>query len=426
MQAISTSRTVYWPGRFFIIWTGQQLSMLGSTLAQFALVWWVTKITGSAAILTSATALAILPSILLGPFIGTLVDRVDRRRMLIAADGFLALVALWVVYLFWSGTIQVWHVYLILLARGIGGRIHYSAMLSTTPLMVPKDWLQRVSGYSWTVSGIVDVLSPALGALMIAWMPLHWVMAVDVITAGFAIVPLLFLGLPNPPRGEPEGGGAATFLQEMRAGLRYIVAWRGLVILWGIAMALNFFCGPSFFLTPILVLKVYQGGVEDLGLAQALWGIGAVLGGVILSVWPGVMRRGKPWRSATLLLAVIGVGAAFIVVAFAPRDAFAVALGGLFAAALISTISGGLYPVMIQTIVAPEMQGRVFSIFGTLVSGSLTLGMLLAGPLADWAGARVVYLIGGTAQVVLGAAGFAIAPLRDLEEGRQAEALSPS
>ena len=422
MHARTDTPSVYWPGRFFIVWTGQQLSLFGSSLAQFALVWWVTKTTGSAAVLTTSAAMALLPSVLLGPFIGTLVDRIDRRKMLIAADGFVALVAVWVVYLFWSGSIQVWHIYIILLARGVGGRFHHAAMLSTTPLMVPKHQLQRVSGYSQTVSGMVDILSPALGALMIAVMPLYGVMAVDVLTAAFAIGPLLFLRLPNPPRAVStthDQSARGAIMRDTRAGLRYLVEQRGLGILWGLAMALNFLCGPAFFLTPILVMKVYSGGVEELGLAHVLLGIGAVLGGVILSLWPGFKRRGRPWRVATLLGAVIGVGFGFIIVAFAPQNSFGVALGGLFLVAMISTISGGLFPVMIQTIVPPEMQGRIFSIFSTLTSAELTLGMIAAGPLADWLGVRAIYFAGGLSQVLIGAAGFTIPALVGVEEELQ-------
>jgi DHA3 family macrolide efflux protein-like MFS transporter len=117
-----------------------------------------------------------------------------------------------------------------------------------------------------------------------------------------------------------------------------------------------------------------------------------------------------------MLAAIIGVGAGFLLIAFTPADAFPLALGGLFVVGMISTISGGLYPVMIQTVVAPEMQGRVFSIFGTLVSGMLALGMITAGPIADAAGVRVPYFIGGLAQVLIGAAGFMLPALLRIEE----------
>jgi len=142
-----TTQPAGWParsaGRFFTIWIGQQFSLVGSTLAQFALVWWLTQTTGSATILATATAVAILPNVFLGPFVGVWVDRWSRRAILIAADGLVALASAVLALLFWSGAIQVWQVYLVLLVRAVGDTFHWPAMTATTPLMVPEQHLPR-------------------------------------------------------------------------------------------------------------------------------------------------------------------------------------------------------------------------------------------------------------------------------------------
>src|SRR5512136_454961 len=109
-----------WKIPFFAIWTGQAFSLIGSSLVQFALVWWLTATTGSATVLATGTLVAILPGVVLGPFTGALVDRWNRRTVMIAADGFIALVSIWLAYLFWTGSASVWHVYVAMLARALG------------------------------------------------------------------------------------------------------------------------------------------------------------------------------------------------------------------------------------------------------------------------------------------------------------------
>ena len=127
-----------WKARFFSIWTGQSLSLVGSVAAQFALVWWVTEETGSATVLATASLVALAPSILLRPFIGVLVDRLSRKRVMIVADTFIALISLWLAYLFRTGAMQIWHVYVVMLARSVGGAFHHTAMMASMTLIVPK------------------------------------------------------------------------------------------------------------------------------------------------------------------------------------------------------------------------------------------------------------------------------------------------
>ena len=266
-------RPVKWTIPFFTIWAGQQISLVGSSLAQFALVWWVTETTGSATVLATATIVALLPNIVLGPFVGALVDRWNRRVVMIVADGFVALVAAWLAYLFWANAMQIWHVYIIMLARAIGSRFHRSAMLASTSLMVPKERLPRVSGLSQTVLGALDIISPPLGALLLDLLPLHSIMAIDMVTAAFAIAPLFLVSIPQPKRSVPiaeTGGNSPSLWADTRVGLRYIWGWPGLLALCIMAMLLNLLAGPAFFLTPVLVTKHFGGGVLQLGWANSV------------------------------------------------------------------------------------------------------------------------------------------------------------
>ena len=170
--ALTAPRPARWAPRFFAIWTGQAFSLLGSMLVQFALVWWLTQTTGSATVLAMATLVAVLPGIVIGPFAGALVDRWNRRLIMIVADSLIALVTLWLIYLYATGRMQVWQVYVAMFLRAALGGFHWPAMQSSTSLMVPKEHLARVAGLNQTMMGVMNIISPPLGALLLSVLPL--------------------------------------------------------------------------------------------------------------------------------------------------------------------------------------------------------------------------------------------------------------
>ena len=152
-----------WAGRFFTIWSGQALSLFGSALVQFALIWYLTQKSGSATVLAVATLVGMLPQIVIGPFAGALVDRWDRRIIMIVADGAIAVFSLLLAYLFASGKVQIWHVYGIMAIRATGGAFHYPAMSASTPLMVPNEQLTRVNGLNQALQGVNSLVAPPMG-----------------------------------------------------------------------------------------------------------------------------------------------------------------------------------------------------------------------------------------------------------------------
>ena len=199
----------------------------------FALIWWLTEKTGSATVLAMATLFAMLPQIVLGPLVGVYVDRWNRRVTMIVADSLIALASLGLAYLFWSGHVQVWHVYAIMLFREIGGTFHWPAMQSSTTLMVPEQHLARVSGLNQAMLGALNIIGPALGALLLSVGCIYHAMLLDVITAILATTPLYFIAIPQPKR--KLNGNAAGEKTSVRAdlmeGLRYMLNWRGLMLL---------------------------------------------------------------------------------------------------------------------------------------------------------------------------------------------------
>jgi DHA3 family macrolide efflux protein-like MFS transporter len=200
MQNQSQDTPRKWAGRFFTIWTGQAFSIFGSQLVQFALVWWLAQKSGSATILAIATLVGMLPQIVFGPFAGALVDRWNRRLILIIADSSIALFSLLLVWLFATGRVEIWHVYAIMAIRALGAAFHFPAMAASTPLMVPDEHLTRINGINQSLQGLMALVAPPVGALLISVMPTQSVLLIDVGTAMLAVLPLFFFSIPQPKR----------------------------------------------------------------------------------------------------------------------------------------------------------------------------------------------------------------------------------
>src|SRR5215216_6313487 len=160
MENSSQPATHKWTGRFFTIWFGQALSLFGSALVQFALIWWLTQKSGSATVLAVATLVGMLPQIVIGPFAGALVDRWNRRLIMIFADATIALFSLLLAYLFATGVVQIWHIYAVMAVRSLGGAFHFPAMAASTPLMVPKEQLTRINGLNQALQGVNGLVAP--------------------------------------------------------------------------------------------------------------------------------------------------------------------------------------------------------------------------------------------------------------------------
>ncbi len=412
-----------WAPRFFAIFGGQVVSLLGSGLVQFALVWWLTSTTGSATVLAGATIFAILPQVVVGPFAGALVDRWNRRRVMIVADGAIALVTAGLVVLYATGSIQVWHVYAAMLLRSSLGAFHFPAMLASTSLMVPDEHLARINGLNQGLRGLLSIAAPPLGALLLGVMPLHLVLAIDIVTATIAIVPLLVFDIPQPARVAVAAHAhpVRVMLHDLREGLRYVRGWSGLLALMIVAMALNFFLTPSGTLMPLLVTQHFRGGALQLGWLESAMGVGIVAGGLLLGAWGGFKRR-----ILTSLMGVAGLGLGVVLVGLAPSDLFGMALAGMFFTGLMSPLANGPLMAIMQSTVEPGMQGRVMSLLDSGAAAMMPLSLLLAGPVADAVGVRPWYIVGGLVCIGIAIASLGIRPLMRIEcNGRDRAAPEP-
>jgi DHA3 family macrolide efflux protein-like MFS transporter len=394
-------------GPFFVLWTGQALSLFGSQAVQFALVWWLTVQTGSAAVLATATLLALLPQVLCGPFIGALVDRYDRKRVMLAADAAVALASVVLALLFLTNQVSVWHVLALVLVRAIGGAFHAPAMLASTSLMVPEAHLARIQGWNQALQGGLLVVAAPLGAALVGLLPMAGVLAIDVVTAMFAIVPLLFIRVPRPPRaGEAPSGASSTFTDVVE-GLRWLRARRGHMALLGMAAAVNLCLVPGFALLPLLVVERHAGALQ-LATLTSLVGVGTIAGGVALGIWGGFRNR-----MHTALAALAGLGLATL--ALGAVQSWGALLAAIACAGLMAPLVNGPIQAVLQATVAPGLQGRVFTLYASLATIAAPIGLALATPVAATLGTQAWFIAGGSACILMAVAGFLVPAVVNLE-----------
>jgi DHA3 family macrolide efflux protein-like MFS transporter len=398
-------------------------------LVQFALVWWLTQTTGSATVLATATLAAVLPSVIVGPISGTLVDRWNRRLVMVLADSLIALATLVLIYLYRTGAVQVWQVYVVMAFRGAIGSFHWPAMQASTSLMVPEKHLTRVAAANQTLHGAMNIVAPPLGALLIGVLPMQSVLAIDVLTAMLAVAPLLFIAIPQPPRhqevigldqapGSEQRGGKPSVWRDLRAGLGYVWAWPGLLAVLILAMAINFITTPAFSLMPILVTKHFGAGALQLGWLESGWGIGVVIGGLALSAWGGFRRR-----VLTALTGIVGIGVGMLIVGISPVGALTMAVAGMFLAGFMNSMTNGPFMALLQSNVEAGMQGRVLGLVQSAAAAMMPLSLLIAGPVADALGVRVWYLVGGAATVLAGLISFCVPAIMHVEDNGHTKAV---
>ena len=379
-----------WQRRFFTVWIGQAFSLFGSSLASFALIWWITQKTGSATVLAIGTLITMLPGIFIGPFMGSLVDRWDRRMIMIVADLVGALAAAGLALLFWSGQIEVWHIYTAMFIRSIAGGFHFPAMQASTSLMVPDDQLTRIAGFNQALQGASAIVAPALGALLITLLPFEGIMAIDIVTALIAVAAVISIVIPNPVRENQSALSVRAVLQDTAAGLQYIWSWTGLRNIMIIATVLNLLLTPAFSLLPILVTRHFQRGAAELAAIEAAFGFGMIMGSIVLGVWGGFKRR-----IMTSILGLSGLATGTLLMGLAPASLFTMALVGMLITGITQPFTNGPVFAIVQSLVRPDMQGRVFTVIGSLSVAVAPLGLLVAGPLADRFGVQLFYVTGG-------------------------------
>ncbi|HSM71994.1 MAG TPA: MFS transporter, partial [Anaerolineales bacterium] len=389
---------------------GQALSILGSQLVQFALIWHLTVKTGSATVLATASLVGMLPNVVLGPFIGTLVDRWNRRRIMLIADSIVALATLLLVALFALDVVEVWHIYAVIFIRSLASTFHGNAMSASTSLMVPVEQLTRIQGLNQLLNGGLNVVAAPLGAVLLGMLPMQGILSIDVITALFAILPLVFIHVPQPERNEVDAEKTSVWT-DFKAGLRYMISWPGLLIIGLMTVGINFTIIPAFSLLPLMVKDYFGGSAIHLSWVESAMGAGMILGGVLLSVWGGFSRK-----ILTSLVGLMGMGTGTLILALSPASSILFAVGAALLVGFMTPMTMGPFFAIIQSTVEPDMQARVFSLLSSVGTGIAPIGLMIAGPVADRVGIQAWFLLGGVLCILMAVTGLFIPAVMNMEK----------
>jgi DHA3 family macrolide efflux protein-like MFS transporter len=410
-----------WKKLFFTIWTGQAFSIFGSTLVEFSLIWYLTDKTGSATVLSINMLFMLLPTLLVGPFAGALVDRWNRRRVMIVADTFIAVTTLFMMGLFYLGVVQPWHIYLVIFLRSAAGLFHFTAMLASTSLMVPENQLNRISGLNQALRGGMNIIAPPIGAILIGIMPMHQVLMVDVFTAAIAVLPLVFILIPQPKNPSTESVTLNGLLADMRDGVLYAKRWPGMLGLMLMALLVNFVFNPITALMPLVVKLHFQAGALQLGWIEMGIGLGIVVGGLTLSIWGGFRQR-----MLTISLALMLAGASFLGIGLLPQDGLMLCIGLIFLVGVALPLIDGPINAIIQAKASPEYQGRLMTLLIFSSKVTVPLSMLIAGPVADQFGVLIWYRLGGLCIILISVVALCAPSMRQMENGIRQELLQPA
>lgn len=399
---------------FFIVWTGQAFSLFGSILVQFALIWYLTQQTGSAVILATAALVNRIPYIVLGPFVGALVDRWNRRTVMAVSDGLTAVLTLLLAYLFMTGHVQIWHIYVLMFLRSLDNTFQTPAMQASTTLMVPDEHLARVAGLNQSLQGAMEILGPIAGALAMTLLPMQTILSIDIVTAVIAISLLYVVYIPQPER--KETAIKTNALHDTLEGLRYLWSWPGMMILLASAAVMNFMFSPAFSLAPLLVKNHFHGGALELSWFQAGIGAGVVGGGLLLGAWGGFKKR-----MLTTLAGLTLIGLATLGLGLVPGNLLAVGVASALLVGLAMPLVNGPIMAVMQSVIPPDKQARVFALDLAISISMTPLGLLVAGPVADALGVQAWFIIAGAVVLVMTVLMVFIPAVMNVEQNAQGD-----
>ena len=359
---------------FLVVWLGQVISVLGTGLTNFAMIVWVYNETHAVTQVALISFFLTVPGLLISPFAGALVDRWDRRRVMIASDFGSALTSLAIAALLFTNNLEVWHVYICTAVAAVCATFQWPAYSAALTLLVPKRELGRANGMVQTGQGLAQLLSPVLAGILVVTLGVSWVILIDFVTFLVAVSTLLFVRFPKPPVSAVGAAAKGSLWKEAGAGLSYIRSQPGLKGLLLLFASSNFFQGFVVVLAAPFILAFSTPAV--FGIVSSVAGCGMLAGALLMSAWGGPKRR---VHGILAFMALSGVCIA-IAGAFSSSVVFAIAGFGFF---LCIPVVSALSQTIWQSKVEPDLQGRVFAIRMMVATATTPVAFLLAGPLVD-------------------------------------------
>ncbi|HKY56131.1 MAG TPA: MFS transporter [Anaerolineales bacterium] len=362
---------------FTIVWLGQIVSVLASSMSQFALTIFMFKETGSATALGLMQVFFITPFLIISPIAGVMIDRYNRKMMMMVSDLAAGLATLAILALQALGLLEYWHLYVTSIVYGLGMAFQWPAYSAAISTMVPKEQLGRANGMMSLIEAGPGVIAPLLAGAVLPLIGLTGILVFDVVTFILAIGALLIVHIPQPTRTVEGSQASGGMLKEAAYGFKYIFARPSLLGLQMIFFAGNLFAGIAFILLAPMILSRTGNDSLMLGSAQTAGAIGGLVGGVLMSAWGGFKRR-----SHGVLFGWIWSGLTMAIIGFA--GGLPMWITGMALTSVIVPLVNGSNQAIWQSKVAPDVQGRVFSARRLIAWFTNPISPIIAGTLADY------------------------------------------
>jgi len=362
---------------FTVVSLGQFVSFVGTGMTRFALTYWAWEVTGEATALAMVAFFSFAPAIVFSPIAGVIVDRVSRKAVMIASDLAAGLSTIAILILHLTGHLQIWHLYATGFFAASFESFQFPAYSAAITTMVDKKHYARANALYGLAQSASGIIAPMLAGLLFAFLGIDGIMGVDIATFLVAIGTLLLVVIPNPEETNIGRASRRGFLSEAAFGLRYIVGNRSLLGLQSVFFALNLVATFGFTVLAAMILARTGSDKVVLGTVQAAFGVGGVVGGLIMSVWGGPKRRVHG-----VLLGMAGASLLGHFILGLGQEPVMWAVGAFFAMFFIPFINGSNQAIW-QAKVSPDIQGKVFAARRAIAQVSAPIAMLIAGPLAD-------------------------------------------
>jgi DHA3 family macrolide efflux protein-like MFS transporter len=380
-----------WKKKIALFLTSQNLSIFGSSVVSFSIIFFITVETSSGKWVTAFTICALLPQVLISLWAGVWADRYNRKTLIMVSDGLIAVITLGLAAAFWAGYQRLELLLAVSFFRSVCAGIQMPAVMAVFPQIVPVERLTKVQGINQTLNSVLMLLSPAVGGVVLGSLGIVWVLFVDVITALLAVAILSFISIEKVVRS----GEVTTVLTDLRQGIGYAFSnelVRRLLICYGISFIL---ITPAAFLTPLFVERVYGGDIWRLTANEMVWTVGSLIGGVFVS-----LRGEFKDKIRTISICLVSFGVAFALLGVSPN--FIIYLVIMGAAGVFMPVIATAETVLIQEKVETEMMGRVFSLLQIISGGAMPIAILFFGPLADIVPISLILLVSGVLLALTG------------------------
>ena len=396
---------------YIFFWFGQLISLLGSNIVQFTIVWWITIETGSEFMLGLSTFLGFGSQLLMMPLAGVFIDRWSRKKVIATVDFLQALLTFGLIYCFIIEIANIWYVLGVITLRGVFQAFHRPAIKAIIPLLVPQNKLSRINGLNYLFNGCILVSGPVIAALLLEIYTLNEILWIDVFTFIIAVIPTIIIAIPEVFRGKKTN--QRSFRKDLSEGFIFIQNTKGLLALLAIFTAANFFLRPLYVLLPLFVSNVHQGGAGELALLFSLGQLGLVVSSLIMSIWKGFKRN-----TSGVVLGIFIMYLGFAICVFAPIGEFLYLIIGMFVVGFGLPVANVASQTIWQKIVPPEKLGRVYSVRLAIAQGSGPIAILLSGIFGEIFSIHFVLIVSLQLGLLFLAYSWIFTAYRDLELDR--------